>query len=175
MRSASRFSFFYYFFGYKMEFSSSIGVIAAILTTVAFVPQVWRVMRTRDTNAISLLMYLLFSTGVTLWLVYGVMLWLWPIIIANTMTLVLALIVIFFKVRCSSKPLQVWQARKKDKWTRWTLFWVGLRIQSNNVGKFTFIESLNVRRKNRISAKVMIYKCKHLQVVAWQHINLQGE
>lgn len=90
-----------------MEFSSSIGVIAAILTTVAFVPQVWRVMRTRDTNAISLLMYLLFSTGVTLWLVYGVMLWLWPIIIANTITLVLALIVIFFKVRCSSKPLQV--------------------------------------------------------------------
>jgi len=66
-------------------------------------------MRTRDTNAISLLMYLMFSTGVALWLVYGVMLWLWPVIIANTVTLILALIVIFFKVQGSKSPLQVWQ------------------------------------------------------------------
>jgi len=106
--SVSRFFLFLSnFYGFKMAFSSSIGVVAAILTTVAFVPQVWRVMRTHDTNAISLLMYLLFSTGVALWLVYGVMLLLWPVIIANTVTLVLALIVIFFKVRCSARPLQV--------------------------------------------------------------------
>ena len=82
-----------------MAFSSSIGILAAFLTTTAFVPQVVRVIRTRDTHAISLWMYLLFSAGVALWLVYGIMLTLWPIILANSVTLVLALVVIFFKVR----------------------------------------------------------------------------
>ena len=89
----------------KMEFSSSIGGIAAILTTVSFVPQVWRVVRTRDTNAISLMMYLMFSAGVTLWLIYGVMLGLWPVIISNAVTLVLSLMVIFFKVRGTARTL----------------------------------------------------------------------
>ena len=88
-----------------MEFSSSIGGIAAILTTVSFVPQVWRVVRTRDTNAISLMMYLMFSAGVTLWLIYGVMLGLWPVIISNAVTLVLSLMVIFFKVRGTARTL----------------------------------------------------------------------
>jgi MtN3 and saliva related transmembrane protein len=86
-----------------MAFSSSIGMIAAFLTTAAFVPQVVRVMRTRDTHAISLWMYLLFSTGVALWLVYGLLLSLWPVIIANSVTLVLALVVIYFKVRGSRR------------------------------------------------------------------------
>lgn len=87
-----------------MTFSSSIGIIAAFLTTTAFVPQVLRVMRTRDTHAISLWMYLLFSSGVALWLVYGILLRLWPVIIANSVTLVLALIVIFFKLRGPEQP-----------------------------------------------------------------------
>jgi MtN3 and saliva related transmembrane protein len=78
---------------------SLIGIIAAFLTTVAFVPQVLRVMQTRDTHAISLWMYLLFSTGLALWLVYGILLWLWPVIIANTITLFLSLIVVYFKIQ----------------------------------------------------------------------------
>lgn len=82
-----------------MTFSSLIGIVAASLTSIAFVPQVWRVIRTRDTRAISLWMYLLFSTGVLLWLVYGVVLMLWPVIIANGVTLLLSLVVIFFKIR----------------------------------------------------------------------------
>jgi MtN3 and saliva related transmembrane protein len=79
--------------------SSLIGYVAAFLTTTAFVPQVFRVFRTRDTHAISLWMYLMFSSGVTLWLVYGLLLGLWPLILANGVTLSLALIVIFFKIR----------------------------------------------------------------------------
>jgi MtN3 and saliva related transmembrane protein len=79
--------------------ASVIGIFAALLTTTAFVPQVVRVIRTRDTHAISLWMYLLFSTGVALWLVYGVLLTLWPVILANGVTLVLALTVIFYKLQ----------------------------------------------------------------------------
>lgn len=86
--------------------SSSIGILAAFLTTTAFVPQVVRVMRTGDTHAISLWMYLLFSTGLALWLVYGILLNLWPVILANSVTLMLALIVIYFKVRNTSRPGQ---------------------------------------------------------------------
>jgi len=82
-----------------MTFSSSIGIVAACLTSLSFVPQVWRVIATRDTRAISLWMYLLFSTGVGLWLIYGLMLRLWPVIIANGVTLLLSLVVIFFKMR----------------------------------------------------------------------------
>ncbi|MCG6967171.1 MAG: SemiSWEET transporter [Chromatiaceae bacterium] len=82
-----------------MAFTSSIGLLAAVLTTAAFVPQVVRILRTRDTNAISLWMYLLFATGVALWCVYGLLLWLWPVILANGITLALALVVIGFKLR----------------------------------------------------------------------------
>ena len=82
-----------------MTISSLVGISAAFLTTIAFVPQVLRVMRTRDTHAISLWMYLLFSTGLVLWLVYGIMLSLWPVILANCVTLLLSLVVIYFKVR----------------------------------------------------------------------------
>jgi len=89
-----------------MTISSLIGIMAAFLTTIAFVPQVLRVMRTRDTHAISLWMYLLFSTGLMLWLVYGVMLSLWPVILANSVTLLLSLIVIYFKVRSHNRPMQ---------------------------------------------------------------------
>lgn len=82
-----------------MAFVNSIGLLAAVLTTVAFVPQVIRVLRTRDSHAISLLMYLLFSAGVALWLVYGLLLGLWPVILANGITLVLTLLVIGAKLR----------------------------------------------------------------------------
>lgn len=82
-----------------MGFSSSLGLLAAFLTTAAFVPQVFRVLRTRDTHAISLVMYLMFSTGVALWLIYGILLGLWPVIIANAITLALALMVLALKIR----------------------------------------------------------------------------
>ena len=66
-----------------------IGMIAGTLTTIAFVPQVWRVWKTRSTKDISLGMYLVFTAGVAFWLAYGLMLGAWPIIVANIVTLAL--------------------------------------------------------------------------------------
>ena len=75
------------------------GFLAAALTTLSFVPQVVRTVRTRDTHAISLWMYLLFTAGVFLWLVYGSILTLWPVVIANGVTFVLAFVVLVLKIR----------------------------------------------------------------------------
>ena len=76
-----------------------IGGIAATLTTCSFIPQVWRVWRTRHTQDISLLMYTLFTAGVGLWFVYGILLGALPIIIANGVTLLLAGMVLILKLR----------------------------------------------------------------------------
>ena len=75
------------------------GYLAAILTTASFVPQVLRTLRTRDTRAISLGMYSLFSAGVALWLIYGLLIGAWPIILANVVTLGLTLTVLWHKLR----------------------------------------------------------------------------
>ncbi len=76
-----------------------VGGIAATLTTCSFIPQVWRVWKTRHTGDISLLMYTFFTTGVALWLAYGIMLGAWPVIIANSITLLLAGTVLILKLR----------------------------------------------------------------------------
>ncbi len=75
-----------------------LGYVAAFFTTASFVPQVLKTLQTRDTRAISLWMYLLFCTGVALWAVYGILLSAWPIILANGVTLLLALIVLWHKL-----------------------------------------------------------------------------
>lgn len=72
------------------NFNDTIGTVAATLTTLSFLPQAWLTLRTRDVSGISLSMYSVFTLGVALWLVYGVMLGEWPIIIANALTLMLA-------------------------------------------------------------------------------------
>lgn len=76
-----------------------IGYVAAVLTTVAFVPQALTSWRTRDLSGVSLPMYSIFTAGVAMWLAYGVMLGSWPIIIANTVTLALSGAVLVLKVR----------------------------------------------------------------------------
>jgi MtN3 and saliva related transmembrane protein len=76
-----------------------VGGIAATLTTCSFIPQVWKVWRTKHTKDISLLMYTLFTFGVALWLIYGILLGAWPIIIANSITLLLAGTVLVLKLR----------------------------------------------------------------------------
>lgn len=77
----------------------TVGFIAAILTTVAFVPQIIRIWRTRSAGDVSLGMYTLFTLGVVLWLVYGILIYSWPIIFANCVTLVLAGAVLVMKVK----------------------------------------------------------------------------
>jgi MtN3 and saliva related transmembrane protein len=76
-----------------------IGALASVLTTIAFVPQVWRVWKTRSARDLSLPMYLIFTTGVALWLVYGVMLGSWPIVVGNAITVVLAGTVLAMKLK----------------------------------------------------------------------------
>ena len=76
-----------------------IGAVASALTTIAFVPQVWRVWKTRSARDLSLPMYLIFTTGVVLWFVYGSLLGAAPIIVGNAITLVLAGTVIAMKLK----------------------------------------------------------------------------
>ena len=76
-----------------------VGYAAAILTTVSFVPQALKSWQTRDLSGVSLAMYSLFTLGVALWLVYGVMLGSWPIIVANAITLALAGVVLTLKLK----------------------------------------------------------------------------
>lgn len=82
-----------------MDADTLLGIAAGSLTTLAFLPQVIKTWRTRSTHDISLGMFLLFSTGLVLWLIYGVWIGSWPIIIANAITLVLALTILYFKLR----------------------------------------------------------------------------
>ena len=82
-----------------MNIERVIGLSAAALTTIAFLPQVIRSWRTRDTHAISLPMYSIFTLGIALWLVYGVLLHDLPITLANSVTLLLALTVLMLKIR----------------------------------------------------------------------------
>ena len=73
-----------------MQLIDLIGTLAAILTTASFVPQAWHTFRTRDVRGISLGMYSVFTVGVACWLVYGLLLNAWPIVISNFITLALA-------------------------------------------------------------------------------------
>jgi len=82
-----------------MTIADWIGSAAATLTTVAFIPQAWKVWRTNHTADISLGMYILFTLGVALWLAYGILLESWPIIIANCVTLLLAGSVLVMKIK----------------------------------------------------------------------------
>lgn len=76
-----------------------IGMVAAILTTIAFMPQAVQVLKTRSVKDISLPMYTILAIGVTLWLVYGLLLVKWPIILANAFTLIPVLIILYLKLK----------------------------------------------------------------------------
>jgi MtN3 and saliva related transmembrane protein len=82
-----------------MNLPDIIGAAAAVLTTASFFPQALHVLRTRDTRAISLTMYALFTAGVALWGAYGLMTMQWSIIVANGVTIVLAILILSLKVR----------------------------------------------------------------------------
>ncbi|MGA7594830.1 MAG: SemiSWEET transporter [Gallionella sp.] len=82
-----------------MTLPDFIGSTAATLTTIAFIPQAWKVWRTRHTADISMGMYVLFTIGVALWLAYGILIESWPIIMANSFTLALAGTVLAMKYR----------------------------------------------------------------------------
>ena len=76
-----------------------VGTVAACLTTASFVPQAWLSFKTRDVSGVSLAMYSVFTVGVAMWLAYGLLLSAWPIVIANVITLALALAILGMKLR----------------------------------------------------------------------------
>lgn len=78
---------------------SLIGLAAACVTTLCWIPQAWRLIRTRDTRAISLPAYSALTFGILLWLVYGVMLGDLPLILSNSVTLGLLLTIVALKFR----------------------------------------------------------------------------
>jgi MtN3 and saliva related transmembrane protein len=82
-----------------------LGLLAGALTTIAFVPQLLKLYATKSGKDVSARMFLIFSTGVILWLVYGVLIRSAPIIIANSLTLLMSLIILALKLRYSrSQP-----------------------------------------------------------------------
>ena len=82
-----------------MNYIEIIGFVAAVLTTAAFLPQVYKTWRTKDTSGLSLPMLLLFSTGVFIWVVYGVLKNSPALVFANSITFLSFLLLIFFKVK----------------------------------------------------------------------------
>lgn len=76
-----------------------IGLIAAVLTTSAYVPQAYKAWKTKSANSVSLAMYLIMLTGIILWLVYGIHLNSISMILANSVTIILTIVIIFFKLR----------------------------------------------------------------------------
>jgi MtN3 and saliva related transmembrane protein len=82
-----------------MNISDLVGYFSAFLTTFAFIPQAYHSWKTRDLSGVSLPMYSIFSAGVAGWLVYGLMIASWPIVIANTINFVLSCVVLWLKLK----------------------------------------------------------------------------
>lgn len=82
-----------------MNMVEIIGSVGAACTTLSFVPQVLQIWKTRSAKDVSLPMYITFMVGIICWFTYGLMLNAWPIIVANTITFVLALAVVVMKLR----------------------------------------------------------------------------
>jgi MtN3 and saliva related transmembrane protein len=87
-----------------MNLTDFIGALAAFLSTVSFLPQAWHTFRTRDVSGISLGMYSTFIAGIGCWFVYGLLLKAWPIVIANFITLALAVAILAMKLRYRKNP-----------------------------------------------------------------------
>ena len=82
-----------------MDTMTLIGLLAGTLTTIAFIPQLTKTWKSRSAKDISLGMFLIFCSGVLLWLVYGILMGALPIILANTVTLILSSAILLLKLK----------------------------------------------------------------------------
>ena len=82
-----------------MDYNQILGLIAGGLTTVAFLPQVIKTWKSKSAKDLSLAMFFVFALGTLLWLIYGIIIQQLPIILANSITLALASVLLYFKVR----------------------------------------------------------------------------
>ncbi len=76
-----------------------LGLVAAVLTTTAFLPQVYKTWKTKSTDSLSMSMLLIFVSGVLCWLVYGFLIDSFPIILANMVTAISGFLLLYFKYR----------------------------------------------------------------------------
>ena len=76
-----------------------LGMCAGILTSTAFIPQVYKIWRTKDTSAISLKMYSILTVGFILWLIYGIITSSLPIMINNGLTVILSISILYLKIK----------------------------------------------------------------------------
>ncbi|MCW3079545.1 SemiSWEET transporter [Segetibacter sp.] len=86
-----------------MDWVSVAGLVAAFCTTVSFVPQALKTIRTKDTSSISLAMYSLFTFGTLTWFLYGVYTKNLPVSLANAVTFLLSATILFYKIKNGSK------------------------------------------------------------------------
>ena len=82
-----------------MDSITFLGYIAGALTTLAFLPQLIKVVKSKSTKDISLLMFVVICTGISLWLIYGILIDSLPIILANMVTLLIAGAILVFKIK----------------------------------------------------------------------------
>lgn len=82
-----------------MNVITVIGFAAAFLTTVSFLPQAIKTIRTKDTSGISLFMYSLFALGTVGWLLFGLLTNNMPVVVANAVTMVFALVILSYKIK----------------------------------------------------------------------------
>ena len=82
-----------------MDWIETLGYLAAFCTTLSFLPQTLKTIKTKDTSGLSLSMYLLFFIGVSGWFIYGLALTNYPLIIANGITLILSGVILTLKIK----------------------------------------------------------------------------
>ena len=82
-----------------MDQVTLIGMLAAICTTIAFIPQVYKIYKTKHARDLSLPMYIIFAVGVLLWLIYGIIINSLPVILANGITFILCLYILAMMVK----------------------------------------------------------------------------
>jgi MtN3 and saliva related transmembrane protein len=81
-----------------LDAATWVGALAALASTTSFVPQAWKIIRTRDTDAISAGMYAVTVVGFALWLAYGLLLGQWPLIVTNGLCLALSAFILAMKL-----------------------------------------------------------------------------
>jgi MtN3 and saliva related transmembrane protein len=93
-----------------LDLVTVIGSLAALCSTTSFAPQAWRIIKTRDTSAISSRMYVITVIGFALWLAYGLMQMQWPLIVTNAICLALSAFILAMKLLPQRKKEQVAEA-----------------------------------------------------------------
>ena len=81
-----------------MDWITILGLTAATLTTISFIPQVLKSLKTKKTRDISLTMYIILTIGIILWFIYGIIIKSAPIIIANSITFLLTMVILVSKI-----------------------------------------------------------------------------